>query len=71
MNHDTMKGLTVNGKPGQFSAASLADLLEELELGGAAVVAERNGEIVKQDDFAATLLSDGDKIELIRFVGGG
>ncbi len=37
----------------------------------ATVVAELNGTIVQGPDFAATRLADGDRLELLSFVGGG
>ena len=50
---------------------SLADLLASLGLNAKTVAAQRNGEIVPRDAYAATLLAEGDVIELIRLVGGG
>ncbi|GFH63032.1 MAG: sulfur carrier protein ThiS [Candidatus Desulfovibrio kirbyi] len=35
------------------------------------VVMERNGQIVPMRDFDKTVLSDGDQIEIVHFVGGG
>lgn len=67
----TTISLTVNGERRESAAATLAELLQELGLGDGAVVAELNGRIVRQDAFAGTPLSGEDKIELIRFVGGG
>ena len=63
--------ITVNGERRECAATTIAALLEELGIGDKAVVAEHNGVIVRPDDFARTLLSAGDRIELIRFVGGG
>ena len=63
--------ITVNGEERQSGAATIAALLAELEIADSAVVAEHNGAIVRRDAFAATALSDGDRVELVRFVGGG
>lgn len=35
------------------------------------VVVERNGAIITRDHFAETMLADGDKLEIVQFVGGG
>ena len=63
--------ITVNGRTMESAATTLEALLEECSLKGASLVAEINGFIIKQEDFAATLVQGGDHIELVRFVGGG
>lgn len=50
---------------------SLNDLVLSLELNPQTLVAEVNGTIVEHPKFPDQVLRDGDKIELIRFVGGG
>lgn len=50
---------------------SLNDLVLSLELNPQTLVAEVNGTIVEHPKFFDQVLRDGDKIELIRFVGGG
>ena len=62
---------TVNGQPMTLQAQSLAELLRLLDLQDFAVVAEVNGHIVPRESFACFSLQEGDKIELVRFVGGG
>ncbi|MBV9411117.1 MAG: sulfur carrier protein ThiS [Acidimicrobiia bacterium] len=51
--------------------ATLDDLLGRLGLGAKWVVAERNGEPVPRRQSATTVLSDGDRLELVRAVAGG
>jgi len=51
--------------------ATIADLVRELALEGKRVAVERNGEIVPKSQHAATLLASGDRIEVVRAVGGG
>ncbi|HUP85125.1 MAG TPA: sulfur carrier protein ThiS [Acidimicrobiales bacterium] len=51
--------------------ASVADLLEELGLGGRLIVVERNGEPVTKGRLATTILAAGDRLELVRAVAGG
>ncbi|HEG43750.1 MAG TPA: sulfur carrier protein ThiS [Phycisphaerales bacterium] len=67
--------LKINGNERQFKAGSLpatiAALLDHLNLNAATVVAEIDGNIVERDKFAETKLTDGQSIELVRFVGGG
>jgi thiamine biosynthesis protein ThiS len=50
---------------------TLAGLLDHLGLDPRAVVVERNREIVRRPQLAATPVADGDAIELVHFVGGG
>ena len=64
--------LTVNGAPHSFGQGlNLAQLLETLNLTGKRLAVERNGEIVPRSQFAETLLTDGDKLEIVVAVGGG
>ena len=61
-----------NGDPVEVAeGASVDDLLALLGLGGRWVLVERNGEPVPRSDLAATLLADGDRLELVRAVAGG
>lgn len=64
--------LVVNGKPRQVEAPlTLLGLLETLGIDPRIVAVERNGEIVKRDRFAETVLGEGDRLEIVRMVGGG
>ena len=51
--------------------ASLLALLKQLDLEGKVMAAAINMEIVKQDQWDSHRLVDGDKLELLDFVGGG
>jgi sulfur carrier protein len=51
--------------------ATIADLIRELALEGKRVAVERNGEIVPKSQHADTVLASGDRIEVVRAVGGG
>jgi sulfur carrier protein len=70
-----MDMLRINGQEKQFPAgkfpASLADLLEQLGVEAATVVAELDGQIIEREKFAQTELRSGQNIELVRFVPGG
>ena len=50
---------------------SLSTLLDSLTLPADSVVAEINTQIINRDQYETTRLTEGDKVELIRFVGGG
>lgn len=61
-----------NGKERELERdISLNGLIVQLDLNPDTVVAECNGTIVRRQDYESLQLSDGDKLELIRFVGGG
>lgn len=51
--------------------ANVSRLLEALGLGGRWVIVERNGVPVPRAEQDATLLADGDRLELVRAVAGG
>lgn len=64
--------LTINGEPQQYEAiSSLSSLIEALGLDPRKVAIERNLEIVPRSTYAATPLADGDRIEIVHFIGGG
>ena len=46
-------------------------LLDKQGWKAAQVAVEHNGAILRREDFSTTALSDGDKLEVVRFVGGG
>lgn len=69
-----MAGLrvTVNGEPLELEAgASVADLLERLRVGSPRVAVERNRDIVPRAQYGATVLAEGDALEVVELVGGG
>ena len=62
----------VNGEPrARPRGATLAQLLESLNLGAQRVAVERNGAIVPRSRHAETALAAGDRIEIVRAIGGG
>lgn len=64
--------LTINGQSKSFQEGlSLEDILKELKLEGKVMAAAVNMNIVKQGQWSEYKLSDGDKLELLDFVGGG
>jgi thiamine biosynthesis protein ThiS len=64
--------LTLNGKESiRTRSETLKGLIEELELKPEGVAAEVNLKVIKKKDYGNTRLKDGDKVELVNFVGGG
>jgi len=66
-----MKTILLNGKARQTAAGTVSELVKELSLDPARIALERNGEIVRKASYHETPLDDGDKIEIVHFVGGG
>ncbi|MBW7992282.1 MAG: sulfur carrier protein ThiS [Planctomycetes bacterium] len=69
-----MQVLKINGIEKQFPdglPGTLIELLKQLDINQATVVAEINGKIIERQNFSQTRVSPGQKIELVRFVGGG
>ena len=50
---------------------SVADLLARFDLAGRRVAVELNLDIVPRSQHAATLLRDGDRVEVVHAIGGG
>ena len=67
--------LTLNGATRRFESlapgANLVDLVAALELKSDRVALELNGEIASRTFWSSRSLAEGDKIELVHFVGGG
>ncbi len=64
--------LTINGEERRFQAlGDVAALVAALGLDVRKVAVERNLEIVPRSLYAATPLADGDRIEIVHFIGGG
>jgi sulfur carrier protein len=53
------------------SGATVADLLQELDIKPDRVAVELNLEILDKQDFIGRRLRDGDRVEIISFIGGG
>lgn len=63
--------IQVNGEPLEVAAATVLALVEELGLDVRKVAVERNLEIVPRSLHGSTAIMDGDRIEVVQFVGGG
>ena len=64
--------ITLNGEARDVQPdTSIRSLIESLSLKPELTAVQLNEAIVPRDDVGATMLSDGDVVELIRVVGGG
>ena len=64
--------LTINGEDRDFAAvATLSDLLAQLGMKPDRVAVELNRELAPRDLWKSITLKDGDKLEIVHFVGGG
>ncbi len=64
--------ITVNGKQIQLtSEMSVADYLEQNNYQIKRIAVELNEEILPKYSYSDTMLKDGDRLEVVTFVGGG
>ena len=64
--------ITVNGKQIRLtSEMSVADYLEENNYKVNRIAVEMNEEILPKYSYSETMLKDGDRLEIVTFVGGG
>lgn len=69
---DARIAIVVNGEDRQVPAGTtVLALIESLGFGGKKVAVERNREVVPRAQHASIVLADGDRVELVTFVGGG
>jgi thiamine biosynthesis protein ThiS len=64
--------LFINGDVHEFSdSLSLQGLIQQLGMKPDRVAVELNRDIVARENWEQTTLSDGDRLEIVHFVGGG
>lgn len=64
--------IILNGNERELPAAlSLAQLVEQLGMNVNRVAAELNRKIISRELWPQTMLREGDRLELVHFVGGG
>jgi thiamine biosynthesis protein ThiS len=64
--------ITLNGEPYELQEAlTLAALLERLEIDPRRVAVEHNLTVVKRARYEDIVVTDGDRVEIVNFVGGG
>ena len=67
-----MINIHLNGEErGIDTATDLAKLVDELALPSKRIAVELNGNVIRRADWSLTPVGDGDKIEVVHFVGGG
>ncbi len=69
---DGVMTIRLNGREREVARdITVSDLLAELGLSSGMVVVERNREILARDSHPTVRLGEGDRVELVHFVGGG
>ena len=64
--------IVVNGEEREVGeGATVGDLVARLEVAPERVAVELNREVVRRARWAQTRLSEGDRVEIVHFVGGG
>lgn len=65
--------ITANGKPTEVTGGiTIEELLREQKVATPEYVSvELNGEILDRENFATTIVLEGDKVEFLYFMGGG
>jgi sulfur carrier protein len=64
--------IQLNGENHELAATStLEDLVRELSLTPQRVAIELNESVIRREQWAGTILHDGDRVEIVHFVGGG
>ena len=64
--------IRLNGEPYALAGPTpLTTLLAKLGIDSQRVAVEHNRRVVPRGEYAATLLDDGDEVEIVNFVGGG
>lgn len=64
--------LTINGKQREVrSSKTIAELVRELNIVAPNIAVAVNRQVVPRSQYAASLLMEGDAIEIVHAVGGG
>ena len=64
--------IILNGEPKEIpESLALDGLITELGLKSERLAIEVNRRIIRRADWPSTTLSEGDKVEIVHFVGGG
>jgi len=64
--------IQVNGESQELpDGSSLEDLVQQLSLPPVRIAIELNRNVARRADWANTILTEGDRIEIVHFVGGG
>lgn len=63
--------ILINGVERDVTKNIVSELLDELKIQKQTVIVELNESIINKDSFDITTINSGDKVEIVRFVGGG
>ena len=63
--------ITVNGETVTTAAMPVLSYLQSIAIDPLRVAVELNQDILPKTEYGTTLLNEGDKIEIVHFVGGG
>ena len=64
--------IQLNGENHELAeTCTLEELVRELSLTPQRVAIELNQSVVRRDQWAQTILNEGDRVEIVHFVGGG
>lgn len=63
--------VTINGEKCDIAGNTLSEYLATTNYDSKRIAVERNGDIVIKSRYSETVLKDGDRIEIVKFVGGG
>ncbi|RMF24368.1 MAG: sulfur carrier protein ThiS [Deltaproteobacteria bacterium] len=62
----------INGEDREVDEGTTIEaMVERLGLAGRRLAVELNREVVPREDWHRTVLRDGDRVEIVHFVGGG
>lgn len=71
-SRSTAVQITLNGEPFELSQSmSVVELLRSLDIDPRRVAVEHNLSILKRHTFPDVMVDDGDRVEVVNFVGGG
>ena len=72
MNNLNVAKIQLNGDPYEIiDGTNLNELLNKLKIQKNKVAIEVNGEIVEKSKYLNLILNKGDKVEIVKFIGGG
>ncbi|MBM7615871.1 sulfur carrier protein ThiS [Alkaliphilus hydrothermalis] len=64
--------MLINGKKMKFQPnVTILEVLKELKLNPDVVVVEVNHEIISKEKHPSWILNEGDRVEIVSFIGGG
>ena len=61
----------INGKEEEIGEKTLLDLLKARDIEPQMVSVEVNSRILNREEYSQTMIKEGDRIELLFFMGGG